>query len=265
MYKQFRSMRSIVISIALLTDIEKAISKRLKSTKYQIDYICEYNGMHDRSFGSNQDLKDCDNSLERSIKRLVMKVSVKEGLSMTLVFGKLTLTDLNSGYSSIPLPTPVNVYGEIQGASKDANDLWNDIDYQVRRHSKNIWYSLLSNAGVLFTLILTVILAKVYHHYFGPVQTSSIPILGIADKPIDGSTFWGSFWQYTQLYIWALASALCFRDIIKQLFSRVQFILGDNRDAVKRKQNLIERIIWDIIIAIVVGIVGAFIQAYIFG
>lgn len=257
------SMRSIVVSDSLLSDIETVVSKHLHGAHYKICYICESKDKQERRYASLANLENCDNSLERSITKLVMQISADSTFSMCLVFGKLRTEDAYPWLNIECLPTPVNVYAEICGTKETVEELKADIDYQIRRYSKNNTHSFCAYAGVLFTLMLTVVMAKVYYRLFGLPQTYSIPLLGIANRPFTNS-FWGHFCQYAQAYIFAFAAAFSIRYPIKKLFHRVQFLLGDVQEAERRKQTLIEKIFWGIVVAIAINIFMLLLQSYLF-
>lgn len=259
-----RSMRSIVVSTSLLSDIESTVSKHLHGVEYKIQYTCTSEDKQERHYTSLAEMGKCDNSLERSIIKLVMQISADKDISMRLVFGKLFTEDAYPFLGLEGLPTPVNVFAEISGAKETVEAIKADIDYQIRRYSKNNIHSFCSYAGVLFTLMLTVIMAQVYYRLFGLPQTFSVPVLGIADRPFPNS-FWGHFCQYAQTYLFAFWAAISIRNPIKRLFQRVRFLLGDAQEADRRKQTLKEKIFWDIVVAVVINIFMLYLQSYLFG
>lgn len=265
MKKAFPSMRAIVVSKELLADIENTISCRLGSCDYNVEYICELTDSSARHYKSLKELESCDNSLERSIKSLTMNASSRDNFSLSLVFAKACLEDLDEVYHGLDFPTPVNVRDLIDGTQEWINDLREDVTYQIRKHSRGDWYSFLSHAGVLFTAMLTVIFARVLFCYFGLPQTYSIPVLGIVNQHFDTTTFLGKFLPYVQLYFCALILAMILRNPIKRLFPRIKFILGDNQDTELRRKELVVRIAWDIVIVILVDLFILFLQTKIFG
>lgn len=259
-----RSMRSIVISTSLLFDIESVVSKHLQGASCEVQYTCTSKDKQERHYTSLAEMGKCDNSLERSIIKLVMQISADKDISMRLVFGKLFTEDAYPFLGLEGLSTPVNVFAEISGRKETVEAIKADIDYQIRRYSKNNIHSFCSYAGVLFTLMLTVIMAKVYYCLFGLPQTFSVPILGIVDRPLADS-FWGHFCQYAKTYLFAFGAAISIRSPIKKLFQRVQFLLGDVQASERRKQTLKEKIFWGVIVAIVINICMLYLQSYLFG
>lgn len=263
-YAVIRSMRSIVVSTSLLSDIETTVSKHLQGASYEVQYTCTSKDKQEGHYTSFAEMGKCDNSLERSIIKLFMHISADKDISMRLVFGKLCTEDAYSWLGLEGIPTPVNVFAEISGTKETVEAIKTDIDYQIRRYSKNNIHSFCSYAGVLFTLMLTVIMAKVYYRLFGLPQTFSVPIFGIANRPFADS-FWGHFCQYAQTYLFAFGAAISIRSPIKKLFQRVQFLLGDVQASERRKQTLKEKIFWGVIVAIAINIFMLYLQAYLFG
>ena len=259
-----RSMRSIVVSASLLSDIEFAVSKHLHEVDYKIQYTYTSKDKQERHYNSLAEMGKCDNSLERSIIKLVMQISADKDISMRLVFGELFTEDAYPLLGLEGIPTPVNVCAEISGTKETVEAIKADIGYQIRRYSKNNIHSFCSYVGVLFTLMLTVIMDKVYYRLFGLPQTFSVPILGIVDHPFADS-FWGHFCQYAKTYLFAFGAAISIRTPIKKLFQRIQFLLGDVQEAERRKQTLKEKIFWGVIVAIVINICMLYLQAYLFG
>lgn len=257
-----RSMRSIVVSANLLSDIEAVISKHLHGADYKIQYICRTKDKKERHY-TLVELEKCDNSLERTITKFVMQVSTDNDIPVRIVFGKLCTEDVYPSLGLEGIPTPVNVYAEISGAKEKVEAIKADIDYQIRRYSKNNIHSFCACAGVLFTLILTVIMAKVYYHLFGLPQIFSIPILGIQNRPFADS-FWGHFCQYAQTYLFALGAAISIRYPITKLFHRVQFLFGDIQEAERRKQTLKEKFFWSVVVSVAINIFMLYIRAYLF-
>ena len=262
-FAKIRSTRSIVVSANLLSDIEAVISKHLRGVDYKIQYICRTKDKKERHYAL-VDLEKCDNSLDRSITKIVMQVFTDNDISVRLVFGKLCTEEVYPSLGLEGIPTPVNVYAEISGAKEKVEAIKADIDYQIRRYSKNNIHSFCAYAGVLFTLMLTVIMAKVYYFLFGLPQTFSIPILGIENRPFADS-FWGHFCQYAQTYLFALGAAISIRYPITKLFHRVQFPFGDIQEAERRKQTLKEKIFWGVVVSLAINIFMLYLQSYLFG
>lgn len=265
MKKAFPAMRAIVVSKELLADIEGAVSYRLGSSDFNVEYICKAKGIPDRHYQSLKELENCDNSLERSVESLTMKASSGDDFDLRIVFGKALLEDLCEDFNGIDFSTPVNVHGHICGTQEWIDDLRTDVTYQIRKHSRGDWYSFLSHAGVLFTAILTVIFARILFHNFGLPQTYSIPSMGIVNQPFDTTTFWGNFLPYAQLSLCALTLAMILRGPVKRLFPRIKFILGDNQGTEQRRKELIVRIAWDVVIVILVDLFILFLQTTVFG
>lgn len=263
-YSKIRSKRSVVVSANLLSDIETVISKHLQGIGYKIQYICRSKGKQERHYSSLVDLERCDNSLERTITKFVIEVSTDNDTLVRLVFGKLCTEDAYPLLGLEGMPTPVNVYAEISGTTETVEAIKADIDYQIHRYSKNNIYSFCAYAGVLFTLILTAIMAKVYYRLFGLPQTFSIPIFGIENHPFVNS-FWGHFCQYAQTYIFALGAAIPIRYAITILFHRVQFPFGDIQEAEQRKQTLKEKFFWSVVVSVAISIFTLYLQTYLFG
>lgn len=262
-FAKIRSTRSVVVSTNLLSDIETAVSKHLHGVDYKIQYICRTKDKKERYYAL-VDLEKCDNSLDRSITKIVMQISADNDISVRLVFGKLCTEDAYPLLRLEGIPTPVNVYAEISGAKEKVEAIKADIDYQIRRYSKNNIYSFCAYAGVIFTLILTVIMAKAYCQLFGLPQTYSVPILGIENRPFADS-FWGHFCQYAQTYMFALGAAISIRYPITKLFCRVQFLFGDMQEAERRKQTLKENFFWGVVVSVAINIFMLYLQSYLFG
>ena len=258
--EQICSMHSIVVTPNLLADLEKAIKKNIPNDSCQIRYICKYKKKADAYFNSIQELDGCDNSLDRTIKTLVMEVSAGKDFSAELTFGMATLEDLDYAYYDLSVPTPVNVHGYVKGKEKQIAKLKADIIYQIRRHSRKSLYSFFSYAGVLFTILLTIGLYVGYRYLWGIPKTYSIPIMNIVDKPYNSAALWGKIMPYTKLWLTVFGLAICIGDFFRQIFPRVQFILGDNRDAVKRKRTTKDRILWDILFAFILNLAILFIE-----
>ncbi len=248
MGKLLWSMRSVIVTKELLEKIEKCISRNLGSEAYEISYLCKAVDGSEHCFSSAQEMDDCDNSLKRAFKS--MKISVNSELldECWIIFERLVIMDV--------FATPITVFGRISSEQKDISDLYNDIKYQIDRYSRGRLYSFLSNAGISFTLPLIIMLARIYVQFFGMPTTYSIPLFGIADAPLDPSTFWGKVIPYAKVYVVAILIAFALRNLITTLFPRLQFIIGDNQSVVQRKRTLTERIIWDVIIVIAVSIVN---------
>ncbi len=261
---KIRSMRSIVVSASLLSDIETVVSKHLHGVTYNIQYFCKSIDKQERRYASIADLENCDNSLERSITKLVMQISADNNISIRLVFGKLYTEDAYPSLGLESISTPVNAYVEINGTEETVAAITTDIGYQIRRHSKNIIHSFCSYAGILFTLMLTVIMSKVYYRLFGLPQAYSIPILGIANRPFADS-FWGHFCQYAQTYMFALGAAFSIRYPIKKLFHRVEFLFGDVQELVRRRKTTKDKIFWGIIVATAINIFMLYLQSNFLG
>ncbi len=258
--EQIRSMHSIVVTPNLLADLEKAIKKNVPNDSCQIRYTCRYKKKADAYFNSIQELDGCDNSLDRTIKTLVMEVSAGKDFSTELTFGKATLEDLDYAFYDLSVPTPVNVLGYVKGKEIQIAKLKADIIYQIRRHSHKSLYSFFSYAGILFTVLLTVGLFAGYRYLWGIPETYSIPIMNIVDKPYNSATFWGKVMPYAKLWLSVFGFAICLGDLVRQIFPRVQFIIGDNQDAVQRKRTTKERILWDILFAFILNLVILFIE-----
>jgi len=263
-YTKIRSMRSIVISTSLLSDIVAVISMHLHGVDCKTQYVCISKGKREQSYTSLEDLEKCDNSLDRSITKLIVQVSADNDNLVCMTFGKLCIEDTYPLLRLEGIPTPANVYAEISGTTETVEAIKEDIDYQIRRYSKNNIYSFCAYAGVLFTLILTVIMAKVYYLLFGLPQIFSIPILGIQNRPFADS-FWGHFCQYAQTYLFALGAAISIRYPITKLFCRVQFLFGDMQETERRKQALKEKFFWSVVVSVAINIFMLYIQACLFG
>lgn len=263
-YRKFRSMRSIIISMELFEHLEGLIAQKLKLEQYQVEYICQSKRISDRCYESLDALKNCNNSLERAIETLVMKVSAGDDISFCLIFGKIKYDELTVALEGLDFATPYTVYGHIKGKEEYVSKIYDDINYQINRCARSRLYSFISHAGVLFTLMMTLILFRLYYLHFGLPQTYSVPILGIADKPFDTTTFLGNFSQHAQLYKFAFYAAVCMRFPIKCLFPRTQIILGDNVDQEQRKRNFKEKFVWNIIVVFMINIVVMFVQWYLF-
>lgn len=247
-------MHAIIVTPNLLSDLEKAIKKNIPNNSCQIRYICRYKKKVDY-VNSIQELDGCDNSLDRTINTLVMKVSAGKDFSAELIFGKATMKDLDRAYYNLSVPTPINVHGYVKGKEKQIIRLKEDILYQIRRYSHKSLYSFFSYAGALFMILLTIGLFIGYRHLWGIPETYSIPIMNIIDKPYNSATFWGRVMPYAKLWFFVLCFAICLGDLVRQIFPRVQFIMGDNQDAAQRKRTAKNRILWDIVFAFLLNLV----------
>lgn len=252
--EKVRSKHAIVVTPNLLADLEKVIKKSSPNDSCQIRYTCKYKKKADAYFNSIQELDGCDNSLDRTIETLVMEVSAGTDFSAELTFGKASMEDLDYAYHDLPFPTPINVHGYVKGKEKQVAKLKADIIYQIRRHSHKSLYNFFSYAGILFTVLLTVGLFAGYRYLWGIPKTYSIPIMNIVDNLYNSATFWGRVMPYAKLWLTVFGLAICIGDFFRQVFPRVQFILGDNQDAVQRKRTTKDRILWDIVIAFLLNL-----------
>ena len=148
----------------------------------------------------------------------------------------------------------------MKGEEKQIAKIKADIIYQIRRYSHKSLYSFFSYAGVLFTVLLTIGLYVGYRYLWGIPKTYSIPIMNIVDKPYNSATVWGKVMPYAKLWLSVFGFAICIGDLVRQIFPRVQFILGDNQDAVQRKRTTKDRILWDIVFAFILNLVILFIE-----
>lgn len=243
---------SIVVTLEFLKKVESCLKRKLDIADYSVDYECRFKKSAPQHFSTADALIDCDNSLNRRIVTLKICVEAKDDskVGFDLTIGRQEQEEFN-------MIDWYTVYGSVYGEYRCTITIFDELKYQINRVSKPPLYTFLARSGVLFTLGSIAALTAVYVHCFGWPQEYANPLLDIKD-PYDTLPFWYRTEQLSTacaipaFVVWVL------RHYIKKIFQRTVFLFGDGQDELMRKAELKNRIIWDIIIAILVGVAGSF-------
>lgn len=251
--KVIKHRGSIVVTLEFLKKVESCLKRKLDISDYSVDYECRFKKSAPQHFSSADALMNCDNSLNRRI--VTLKVYVEASGDKEVAFDLTIGRQEQEEFNMIDWYT---VYGFVYGEDTYARTVFDELKYQINRVSKPPLYTFLARSGALFTLGSIAALTAVYVHYFGWPLEYANPLRDIK-APYDTLPFW---------YRWEQLSTACaiptfivwvLRHYIKKIFQRTVFLFGDGQDELMRRAELKNRIVWDIIIAILVGVAGSFV------
>ncbi len=250
--------RAIVIKQDFFSNLDKIFSGKLKLKEYSTYYNCLHKNGKFSVFTDFNELLKCDNSFDREIKALFINF-VSDDIELQMIIGKdelITGTEQISDdlfYIDVLSQLGIcSISAIITGEKELACILYDELKYQINRISKPKLYSIFARCGTIFTLIMALLLYKLYFEFFGIPDTIANPILGTF-TPVNESNIWKIYLEGIGTCI---ACSIMLRIPIKKIFPRVVFLFGDGESEQIKKEKMKENIVWNIFIVLLVSVIG---------
>ena len=259
-YRKIKFKKSVAVTKDFLEKLNKLFDEYYGKGEYDLRYICELLNGKSQEYESYQNLIECDNALERSIIRLEITAKSHKNSSF---YTRIVVVNnsFNNLQEFLGLYT---VIVEIEGDHRNIIQFEEELSYQIRKIARHRTYTFLSKAGIIFTLAIACLCSFIYYHYFGLPTTYGIPLFNL-EKTYDATTLWGRIAPYAKLGLTGFCAAISIRFPVKKIFPRAAFLFGSGINNELKKSELRSKIVWNIIIALIISIVGAYLYGWLSG
>ena len=252
--KEIKYKKSVVVTSDFLEKLDTIFVTQYGTNGYDVKYICKLRDETCEEYTSYLDLARCDNALERSIEQLKIYATSREDkeLSFHATIG-LGGSDTFGNYT---------IAGEINSNEESIDSFEEEINYQIRKITRSKFYNCMSRAGIIPTLFFAIIFSLLFYHFLGlPPDFVLPPFINIQ---YNTTAFWDRVAQYANVGFMGLGESIIFLQAVKKLFPRAVFLFGNGANNETRKAELRSHILWSIIIALFINVVGAFVYSNLF-